>query len=67
MPRYRPPARLPVGSHLRYFHLLTPEEQARSVRRLSRNQPAERVAQLTGFNAAQIKEILDDPAWRDDE
>ena len=58
-------AKLPPKSHLRYFHLLSEEEKARSVRRLSANHSREAIAQLTGLDLKAIAAIQAQPLdWR---
>jgi hypothetical protein len=64
--RYVPP-KIPAGSQLRYFNLLTPDEQARSVRRLLTNHSVEAVKQLTGLTLERIGEIQAERVyWRDE-
>jgi hypothetical protein len=57
MRRYIPP-QPPHKSHLRYFSLLTTEEQARSVKRLlGAHQSEHHVAELTGLSLEQVRRI----------
>ena len=68
MHRYVPP-KIPAGSHLRYFNLLTDEEKSRSVKRLLKaGHPRQRVVDLTGLTMQAIEAILAAPVfWPDDE
>lgn len=68
MYRYVPP-KVPPGSHLRYFNLLTEKEKAGSVRRLLKaGHTRQRVVDLTGLTMAAIEQILASPVfWPDDE
>jgi hypothetical protein len=68
MHRYIPP-KVPAGSHLRYFNLLTDAEKSRSVKRLLKaGHPRQRVVDLTGLPLAKIEEIVSAPVfWPDDE
>lgn len=67
MPRYIPPT-IPRHSHLRYFNLLTAQEQAASVCRLIHaGHTTQRVADLTGLPTARIEAILAERVfWRDE-
>lgn len=52
------PSRIPLKSHLRYFNLLTAEEQAKSVKRLIQSGQGEHyVAALTGLAVDQVRRI----------
>jgi hypothetical protein len=68
MQRYIPP-KVPAGSHLRYFNLLTDAEKSRSVKRLLKaGHTRQRVADLTGLTLFAIQEITSAPVfWPDDE
>jgi hypothetical protein len=68
MHRYVPP-KVPPGSHLRYFNLLTDKEKSKSVKRLLKaGHTRQRVADLTGLTLFAIQEITSAPVfWPDDE
>jgi hypothetical protein len=67
MHRYVPP-KVPPGSHLRYFNLLTDKEKAGSVKRLLKaGHSRQRVVDLTGQTLAQIEAILAAPVYWPDE
>jgi hypothetical protein len=67
MHRYQPP-RPPANSHLRYFNLLTADEQARSVRRLlAAGHDEAHIQGLTGLAADRIRAIIAERVyWRDE-
>ena len=61
MRRYIPP-QPPHKSHLRYFNLLTAEEQARSVKRLlASHQSEHHVAELVGWSVEQVRRVVATP------
>lgn len=61
MHRYIPP-KIPARSHLRYFNLLTTDEQALSVKRLIASHQSERhVAELTGLSVEAVRRIVGSP------
>jgi hypothetical protein len=58
MRRYIPP-QPPHKSHLRYFNLLTTDEQARSVKRLMDSHQSEyHVSELTGLSIEHVRRIM---------
>jgi len=65
---YIPPRRPPANSHLRYFNLLTPEEQARSVRRLlAAGHDEAHIQVLTGLPADRLRQIIAERVyWREE-
>jgi hypothetical protein len=58
MHRYVPP-KVPPKSHLRYFNLLTPQEQADSVRRLIASGMSDfYVGEITGLGCTEVRRII---------
>jgi hypothetical protein len=62
MRRYIPPPRPPKNSHTHYFDLLSAEDKAKSVKRLSASHLGDpEIAQLTGLSVEQVRRLIGAP------